>query len=150
MWPPPCQQVLRPASFYLKRVQLFISASLTSLGEVAAVHILSLSLEDMTCVSVSKIACVCVFVCGSTAVLDVHHLSFPVKAQHLEKYNSLYTVSLSSLPSCPLCLPVLLTRPLSFLFLFFAFQDCTTSTQRGTGCAATCLRWGQAPCMPTV
>lgn len=141
------------------------AAGFVLLEEGAAVHIcqpyftwrgcscsysLSLSLEDMTCVSVSKIACVCVFVCGSTAVLDVHHLSFPVKAQHLEKYNSLYTVSLSSLPSCPLCLPVLLTRPLSFLFLFFAFQDCTTSTQRGTGCAATCLRWGQAPCMPTV
>lgn len=118
MWPPPCQQVLRPASFYLKRVQLFISASLTSLGEVAAVHILSLSLslEDMPCVSVSKIACVCVFVCGSTAVLDVHHLSFPVKAQHLEKYNSLYTVSLSSLPSCPIDPPVVLSVP------FFCFS----------------------------
>eukprot|EP00064_Thunnus_orientalis_P006675 superscaffoldBa00000708_g6693 len=34
-----------PASFYLKRMQLFISASLTSLGGVAAVHIVSL--EDM-------------------------------------------------------------------------------------------------------
>lgn len=70
----------------------------------------------MPCVSVSKIACVCVFVCGSTAVLDVHHLSFPVKAQHLEKYNSLYTVSLSSLPSCPIDPPVVLSVP------FFCFS----------------------------
>ena len=76
LWPAPRQQVLRPASFYLKRMQLFISASLTSLGEVAAVHILSL--EDMACVCLQ--VCVCLFVRERVAVLDVHHLSFPDKA----------------------------------------------------------------------
>lgn len=71
MWPAPRQQVPWPASFYLKRMQLFISASLTSLGEVAAVHILSL--EDMLRVRLQ----VYVFVCVEE--LHVHHLSFPDK-----------------------------------------------------------------------
>lgn len=59
-----------PASFYLKRMQLFISASLTSLGGVAAVHIVSL--EDMVCARLQ----VCVFVCARAAVLDVHQSQF--------------------------------------------------------------------------
>lgn len=92
-------------------MQLFISASLTSLGEVAAVHILSL--EDMACVLTSL--CVCLFVCGRAVVLDVHHLRFPDKAQHPSQENrgcfcvehySLYTVSSDlPLPSRPLDLP---------------------------------------------
>ncbi|XP_058501309.1 proteasome subunit beta type-5 isoform X2 [Solea solea] len=41
MWPAPRQQFLWLASFYLKRMQLLLSSSLTSLGELAAVHILS-------------------------------------------------------------------------------------------------------------
>lgn len=45
----------RPASFYLKRMQLFLSASLTSLGEVAAVHILSL--EDTASVHLQDSVC---------------------------------------------------------------------------------------------
>lgn len=65
----------------------------------------------------------CVFVCGSTAVLDVHHLSFPDKAQHLEKYNSLYTVSLPSLPSCPIDPPVVLSVPFFFRFSGLYYVD---------------------------
>ncbi len=145
MWPAPRQQVPRPASFYLKRMQLFISASLTSLGEVAAVHILSL--EDVVCVCV--LTSLCVFVCVRVAVLDVHHLSFPDKTQHLRQenggyfcieHNSLYTVS----PYLPLS-----SHRLDLPFVLCP-QGCTTSTQRGTGCVATCSPWAQAPCTPMV
>lgn len=64
----PRQQVPRPASFFFKRMQLFISASVISLGEVAAVHFLALSGGDGVCLLFVR-----------AAVLDVYHLLFTLR-----------------------------------------------------------------------
>lgn len=92
--------------------------------------------------------CVCLQVCACLFVWEWRCWMYTISV-FLTKLNT-WEGGWFFLHRTQLCLYrfLLPSHPLDLPFVLFP-QGCIMSTQRATGCVATCSLWAQAPCMPT-